>query len=783
MFRLTLTSLWDRRGKLLLSLSAIMLAVAFVVGAQLFTAQLQTQYAAMARGRLPDLVIAADGALDPDRRDARQISYTDADLVRISRLPGVTDVHAPLISHGISFDNKDGTPATGGITSDSAVGWTEFAMSTGSPAFTLLDGAAPGIDEIAIDRATLDASGYRIGEVITITLAGPTQTVTRDFAVVGVADWAAGADGNTWVFFNRAQLRQIVGVDELTQLWVQLEPGADVPAVQQAIGRELPGSTGLTADQVADLQGSTQADAMGFLEPLLLVFAGISVLVACFMIVNTFSILVLQRTRELALLRALGSSGAQLRASVVIEAVVVGVVGSLPGLVAGWGLAAGSSRLLGGAVVPTIVMGPGVIASGLAVGILVTVLASLLPARRASRIAPVVAMRGLAARVQQSRPKLVDPARPVAFARPLAQLARLNVARQPGRTVATAATLTIGMGLVGLLGVLGASAKASIAVTIPDAFGADFVVVGAQSMTADQVDGLRRMPEVERVSVQESAGASIGGEQVTVAAQTAADYGTPVKMTITDGHAAERADELLVVASVAEAQGWEIGDRLEGVLNGVGLSWQLVGTFEYPANMSSAEYLTDPDTLRAAGLDEQVTVAGVHMAEGADLDAARSAVRQQLKQIPGSTLLDSEEFNRVAGGQVDTMMGMVYALIGLSVLIATLGIVNTLTLSVVERTRELGLLRAIGMTRGQIRGMVGLESLLLSVAGGAAGLLGGIGAGVGIVAMNASSMPGLAIPWAASGVVLAIIVALGLVAAVAPANRAARTPVLQALAA
>lgn len=783
MFRLTLTSLWDRRGKLLLSLSAIMLAVAFVVGAQLFTAQLQTQYAAMARGRLPDLVVAADGALDPDRRDAKQISYTDADLARIADVAGVVDVHAPLISHGISFDNADGTAATGGITSDSAVGWTQFAMSTGSPALSLLDGAAPGVDQIALDRATLDDSGYRIGEEITITLAGPTQTVTRDFTVVGVADWTAGADGNTWVFFDRAQLRQIVGEDDLTQLWVQVEPGADLAAIQQAIGRALPGSTALTAEQVAQLQGSTQADALGFLEPLLLVFAGISVLVACFMIVNTFSILVLQRTRELALLRALGASGAQMRTSVIVEALVVGVVGSLPGLGAGWGLAGAGSRLLGGAGGPTVVLSPGVVVSGLAVGTLVTVLASLLPARRASRIAPVVAMRGLSASVQLSRPKPVDPARPVAFARPLAQLARLNVARQPGRTVATAATLTIGMALVGLLGVLGASAKASIAVTIPDAFGADFVVVGAQAMTAEQIDGLRMLPQVDRVTVQESAGASIGDEQVMVAAQLVDDYGTPIKMTITDGRAAEQAGELLVVRTVAETQGWRIGDRLDGVLNGVRLSWQVVGFFEYPANMSSAEYLTDPDTLRAAGLDEQVTVAGVHMAEGADLDAARSAVRQQLKQIPGSTLLDSEEFNRVAGGQVDTMMGMVYALIGLSVLIATLGIINTLTLSVIERTRELGLLRAVGMTRGQIRGMVARESLLLSVAGGAAGLLAGIAAGVGMVVMNSASMPGLAIPWAASGVVLVIIVVLGLVASLAPATRAARTPVLQALAA
>lgn len=737
----------------------------------------------MALGKQPDIVVAAKGALDPERRDAKQLNYSNADLAKIGSISGVAGVEGQLLSHGIGFDNRDGTAATGGITMSAAMGWTQFAMSTGKPALTISQGRAPMAGEVVLDQRTFDASGYRLGDQIEFTIAVDDQTMTKPLTLVGVADWTAGADANTWVFLDYDQLYRLVGDAGRTQLWVDLTDGADAAAVQRSIDQALPGSQAMTAQQVADLQGDSQAEAMGFLQPLLLVFAGISVVVASFLIVNTFSILVVQRTRELALLRALGASSAQLRRSVVIEALVTGLVGSVLGVLAGWGLATVLLRVMGGGAASDLQLSTSVVVSSLLLGVVGTMLASLLPAQRAAKVAPVVAMRGVTARTQQSRPKHSDAQQPPHLGRVTMRLAGLNAIRQPGRTVATAATLTIGLFLVGLLGVFGASAKASIAVMIPDAFGADFMVIGAQPIPADQVAKLRELPQVASVHPQEGTGASVGDEQTMVAAQDAADYGTSIKLTITEGRAAERANELVIVDQSAETHGWRVGDELPGVVNGESLTWQVVGIFAYPDNLASTEYLTVPETFRQAGLDQQISLVAIRLTADADLATAKTAVQQQLKQIPGATLLDIEEYNRVAGAQVDMMLNAVYALIAMSVLIATLGIINTLSLSVVERTRELGLLRAVGLTRGQLRRMVAWESLLLSVLGGAAGLGLGVLAGVVMVRQLGDTMPALAVPWSHSALALAVIVVIGVLAGLAPAIRASRTPVLHALAA
>lgn len=595
------------------------------------------------------------------------------------------------------------------------------------------------------------------------------------------AGWSAGPDTNQWVFFDAAQLRQINGPTGVDQVWVQLTADADPAAVQAAIADALPGSAALTAQQVADLQGVQQADALGFLEPLLLVFAGIAVVVASFLIINTFSILVLQRTRELALLRALGASAAQLRATVIIEALVVGLIGSVLGVLAGWGLAAGLLRISGGGA--RLALSAPVVISSVALGVVVTGLAALLPANRASRIAPVVAMRGVTVGQQTGRPALSRPDQPPAFGQPLNRLAGLNTRRHPGRTVATAGTLAIGLFVVGLLGVFGASMKATIADRIPDVMGTDFLLIAADTIPDERIAAIERLPEVATVHRQAQAGISIDGLQTTASVIKPNDLGTTVVQQMLEGRPAERANELLVVQSLADQEQWRVGSEVPGVINGSEVSWQIVGIFEYPGGISSADLFTHPDTLLRAGLPEEVNTLGVRLADGVDAAVGKAAVQAELKTLPGVTLLDTIEYNRVAGAQVDLIGNAVYALISMSVLVATLGIINTLGLSVVERTREFGLLRAVGMTRAQVAGLVAREALLLSVLGGAAGLGLGVLGGVALQLAARDQLTALAVPWGQLGIALGVIVVIGVVSALWPAARAARTEVLVAVAA
>lgn len=780
--RATIKSLWGRRGKLVMSLAAIVLAVGFVAGSMIFTGHLQTQYTNLALGRLPDLVVAAEGALDPERRDAAQLSYSDAQIAAVRAVPGVANVEARNSGVGIGFDNRDQTPANQGLVQIEAMGWTQFPMTTGAPALEIVQGREPERGEIVLDQTTFNRADYRLGEKIEMVIWANDQTTTLPLTLVGVGGWTAGADASQWVFFNHSQLDELAGVSGRLQLWVELTADADAAAVASAINAKLPGSKALVAANVAELQGGSQADAMGFLQPLLLVFAAISVVVACFMIVNTFSILVLQRTRELALWRALGASGGQVRRSVLIEALVTGIVGSVLGVLAGWGLAAGLLRVMGGDAAglrPSLQ----IVLLAIVLGVVVTLASSLLPARRAAKVAPVIAMQGAAAAGRQARPKAARPCQVASFSRPLTRLAGLNASRRPGRTVATAATLAIGLGLVGLLGVLGASMKASIAEMVPDALGSDFLVMSSTPITVGQIEAFEAQPQVEAVHRYEAAGASIGDEQTVVTGLAPADYGTAIQQTMDAGRPAERAGELAVSKTKADQQRWSVGQRIDGVINGQAISWQIVGIFSYPDNIAMSDYMTSPDTLRQAGLPEQAIMLAIQVRADADLAVAKTALAKQVADTPGATLLDAEEYNKLAGGQVDMMLNMVYALIAMSVIIAALGIINTLSLSVVERTRELGLLRAIGMTRGQLRGLVVRESVLISVLGGGTGLLAGVGAGVLLQTTMRDQLVALAIPWTTIGVVGVLIVLIGVIAALAPAIRASRTPVLVAIAA
>ena len=693
--------------------NAVVLGVAFVVGSLLFTGHLQGEYARLAHGRVADAVVAPKGALDPDRRDTAVGKYSPEQVTRVAAIPGVRAAEAPVTMEGIAFKPADGTSAVNDLFPAVAMGWTEFPVASADPALALAEGQAPRAGEVVLDRATFEKAGYRIGDSVVVTL--PVGEGTREV--------------------------------RLTMSGVGVLPGLET----------------LTAEEAAELQGSAQAEAVAFLRPLLLGFAGLAAVVACFLIVNTFSILVLQRTRELALLPALGAGRGQVRRLVMLETLGVGLVGSVLGVLAGWGLAAGLMGVTGlvtgvsGAASGMPLSATAVVA-GLAVGLVVTLLASLLPAARAGGVAPVVAMSGVTARERVGGAKRVGDG-PPAFGRPLARLAGLNARRRPGRTLATALTLTIGLFLVGLLGTMGASIKASVNDLVPQTMTADFMVSSHAPIDRAQMERLARVDGVLTVRRFEMVGASVGAEQTSVMVAQPADYGQLISQKFEAGRPAERAYELVVNKPVLEEKGWAVGQRIAGVVQGQDVAWVVVGTFAYPPNIAMADFYAHPETLQALGLGDQPGMMAVKAVEGADLARVGDGLRAAMSGLSGAQVVGLVEYRELAGAQV-----------------------NTLGLSIVERRRELGLLRAVGMARGQVRGLVMRESLMIAVVGGFVGLGLGVAAGAGLQALIADQLTALVVPWGQVGVAAGLAVVIGLVAALGPAARASRADILEAVA-
>lgn len=770
-------SLRGRRGQLAMSLVAIMLATAFLTAAGLHTRTMRAELAAITTGRLPDVVVAARSAFDPNRTDTMPAAYSDADIARVSQIPGVAEVMAQRAVEGADVTSSVNGSALTGLNPATVTGWVDFPMSTGQPALRLVEGHTPGPGQVVLDRVTLEHSGHHLGDRITVAFPAGGTAVAEDLELVGVAEWSAGTDASQWIFMNETQLDEIAGDQARCRLWVHLAAGQDADGVARDIAAALPDSDVLTAEQAAELaQGANSI--LFIVGSLLIGFAVIALLVAASLIVNTFSVLVMQRARELALLRALGASPGQLRVMVLGEAAATGLVGSLAGTGLGWAAAVGIATVTAPSAPtpgPSLTMFALVVAAGL----LVAVVAALLPARRACRIAPVTAMRGETRQVPAAAP---SSSASLGCRRVPARLALLNLRRTPGRVVATAGTLTVCLGLVSLLAVVGSSAKASIGVLMPEAMTASLLVLSPAPLGSEMIDTVRAHPQVTSVHAFEAAGASVDGQQSAVTALAPEDIGSAIRQTITEGRAPDSAYELLISSTIRDQRHLQVGQEVPGVVAGTEVTWRIVGVFDYPPNISMGDFMTHPSTLRAAGLPPAIQTLAVHCAPGSDIAAVKAELWPELHRMPGVKLLDVAEFNAHAGVQIDSILRLLNGLVAITALIAALGIMNTIGLAITERTREIGLLRAVGMTRGQVRTMVACEAVLLSLLGGLSGITGGTVLGALVHYTNRDSLVALGIPWSQLGIMLGTSICIGLLAALVPAWRAAGTPVLDVLA-
>ena len=832
MFKLTIKELAARKLRLLSTAFAVLLGVAFMAGTLVFTDTIGAAF---------DSALAeANEGVDAYVRTPSEIDLgygepgprLDASLAQtVASVDGVDEVALRINGYAQLVD-RDGKPV-GDIANSPAFGTNWIDVDDLNP-YELASGHAPTNDgEIVVDKASADKAGYEPGDVATVL----TKSAPRQFTIAGIAKFGTNDSpaGATAVLFTDAAATELLGSPgQADAIAVTADAGvsqADVAAaVQAAVGGDVEVITGATL--IAEDQASIGEDLAEF-ETISMVFAVVAVFVAAFIINNTFSITVAQRTREMAMLRAIGASGRQVKRSVLIEAVVSGALASAAGLAAGVGVAVGLKQLMSafGFDMPdhAMVISNNAMILSFAVGVLVTVLSAWLPARRAARIAPIAALRdvnvdrsagsarravtgsvitavgvaallaglggeialvGVGALVMFIGVAVLGPvlARPVAkvFGIPLkmrglsGELATRNAMRNPKRTARTASSLMIGVALVGFITVFAASAKTSMAGSLETDFtGTHIVQAGgydnSSGISPDLADELRSTPGVEVVSQARLSPAIVDGSAME--AFYAFD-GTTVADVFVLGSvegdlASLGADGIAVSAEHADEQGWSIGSTVPATFPSGDTTFVVEAIYSSGTDWVG-EMFVDLDALRANGgeeLDYRVYVSGDEAAIASVAGAYASA-----------DVLDKDGFLDVVSADIDTMLGLFYALLMLAVVIALLGIANTLALSIYERTRELGLLRAVGMGRSQVRSTVRWEAIIIAVFGTTLGLAVGTFFGWAIVrALADEGIDTLTVPVTSLAVVTLIAGFAGAMAAVMPARRAAKLDVLKAL--
>jgi putative ABC transport system permease protein len=845
MRKVILKGLLARKLRLALTAVSISLGVAFVTGTfvlgDTMTATFDQLYEGLTEGT--DVTVRGESAFT-DTTTLGASKPFDADvLTTVKKVDGVAAAAGSVTGYALILD-KDGEPVQPGGAPTLGASYTTDPDLAGG--FTLRDGAAPhGPEDVVLDAATAKAHGFVPGDPVTILLAdGPRNFTVTGIAGFGDADNLAGA---TMATFDLATAQDVLGrTGVYDTIAVRGESGVGADELRDRVAGALPdGVEAVTSAEVVAESSAAVADALGFFTTGLLGFAAISLLVGALIIWNTFSILVAQRTRELALLRAVGASRRQVRFSVVAEAFVIGLVSAALGLGLGLGVAAGLRAALGaiGIEVPTTTLQvqPRTIAAALLVGVVVTVLAALLPARQATRVAPVAALRAIdapakpvgrarivlgtvltllgaaglvAAIVEEGRLELAGIAMLLTLVGVLAlapliatvvtrvigaplarlggttaKLARRNALRSPRRTANTATALMIGLALVSTVTVVASSMKASVADVIADSSRADFILKGASQaspgLPPQLADELRGVDGVGTVSEMRFAPAQVDGATTFVAAVDPATVESAADLQVSSGSVAELgSDSVLVSDKVAEANGWAVGDTVPITYAQTGhQSLTVVGTFGNTALLGS-EYVTSLDVHDANGgtaLDMAVLVVA---AAGADLDDVRAGLETVVDAYPVAQLDDEASFTESQAQTIDQLLAIVTMLLALAVIIALLGIVNTLALSVFERTRELGLLRAVGTTRRQVRAVVRWEAVIVAVLGALLGAVLGLAFGAALTrGLAGDGLSVLAIPGGRLSLYVLCAALAGVLAAIGPARRAARVDVLRAVAA
>jgi putative ABC transport system permease protein len=845
MLRVTLRNLLVRKLRLLMSGFAIVLGVAFVAGSFIFTDALDASFTKIVDNTTGDVIVRQA------RSDASSDVQPTADvpgslIAKVRGLDGVADVQGDITLFGVFVVGQDGKAIGGNGPPALGVNLNDAQTDQGTPVLQVVKGKAPtGTGEIALDQRTADKAGYEIGDTVPLVTSSDPPRLSAKLS--GIVEFGSGGGllGATLTVFDTSAMQQLFlhGHDVYTDLTVTTASGFSQRQVADEIGPLLPKTLeASTGNDVANESLNAIGSALKFINTFLLVFAGVALVVGIFLIINTFSILVAQRSRELALLRALGASRRQVTRSVLLEAFVVGLIGSTLGLLGGFLLAIGLKALLG--LFGLDLSGAGlqlhvrtVIVSYL-VGLVVTLLAAYIPALRASRIAPVAAMRDDVALPESSLRRrmimgmallvvgfvllglglftgvgkailmvgigilgvligvaLVSPVagRPVLIGlgalfegmfKSVGRLASQNALRNPRRTAATASALMIGLALVTTMAILGSSTAASTDKLIKDTFKADFVVSTTVQTPFSPTIGrdIAKTPGVDTAAVFRGQQLKVNGSTQFFGGIDPTDFGKAVAVDIQSGSLSDlREGTILIEAHQADSEGVQIGDQQTVAFPDGDEKLTVVGTLN-GSPVVPANYLVTTQTMAAGGIKPADSMIYITKDQSASATQVGRAIEQQIKDVPTVKLQDQAQYAQSQRDQINQVLALVYALLALAIVIAVLGIINTLALSVIERTREVGLLRAVGMSRRQLRRMVRLESIAISVLGAVLGVVMGVIFGVALQqAIADQGIDVLKIPVVQLVVFIALAAVVGVLAAVLPARRAAKLDVLRAI--
>lgn len=835
MFRTALNGLRANKLRFLLTAVSVVIGVAFVAGSFVFTDTINARF----ENLFTDVYAGVDASVrpDPEAFGAEDPYLDESLLAEVEQVEGV-EVAAGGVAGFAQLIDADGVPIGGQGPPTLGFSWVE------EPRLNLLriedeNGRAPEVaSEIAIDIATADANELSVGDRVEVQTIGGAET----FTIVGLANFGTEDNlaGATITAFELREAQRLFDMEgRLSNIDVVAAEGMTQDEIVDALAATTPERVEVvTGDQQTQEEIDEFTEGLGFLSTALLAFAGVAVFVGAFVIQNTFRITVAQRVRELALLRAVGATAAQVTRMVLIEAAVLAVFASGIGVLVGIGVAElikQGMELVGIGVPdgPLTVM-PRTVVIAMSVGVLVTLVSALIPARRAAAIPPVAAMSEVAARTTRKSlrtraiagsslallgaalmlgglllengaslalasagavglflgmstlaPLLAGPVARLLSA-PLrgitGKLARENTIRQPRRTASTASALMIGVALVAFVSIFAASLKASVGDSIGGAFPADLSLTSANvtvGVSLAAVTELGDVDEVATVSAVHAGTFRVADQEVDVAGVDPATIAEVYDMEPSTDPAA-LADGMMVAGSALAENGWEVGDTVTVEYAATGAAaTEIVGTFE---DQNFAGYLISEEAFIENIDDDQIMMALVGLADGVTLDDGKEAVETALGGFPTLTVGTKADFIADAEAQVDQMVALFSGLLGLALVIALLGIANTLALSIVERTREIGLLRAVGMGRRQVRSMIRREAIVIALFGALLGVLIGSAVGYGVISSLADDGLGtFLLPGSQLVVWLVAAAGAGVLASVGPARKAARLDVLIAI--
>jgi putative ABC transport system permease protein len=837
MLHVILRGLQGHVVRLLLTAFAVMLGVSFVTGTFVLRDSIDTT--------LHELLGQASKGIDVTVRgtDTKNSPLANAGgpsvpmslAGAIGKVPGVARA-VPDLQGTALLAGRDGIAVrTGGAPG------LGFAFDPRDPSFTLVSGRGP-VDpgEVAVESSTLTKARLHVGDRTKAVVGSETRKVR----ITGEVHFGA-LFGATAVLVDRATARRAFAPDGMVRsISVTAAPGVTQRDLVKAVARVLPTTAEAVTGETMKAENETNVQkGLGFFTTFLLVFAGVALFVGSFIIVNTFSMLIGQRSRELALLRAVGATRSQVMRSVLAEAVVIGVVGSMFGIGLGLAIAAGAKvairSFLGADIGAGLPLHASTVALSVLVGVGVTVVAAALPARRASRTVPVAAMRG---DVEGAQPALRrrgwvgtavlvvggtvlgasvarDPvpwlsaalgavaavagmlvAAPVvtapfvrvitwpfvALGGVVGRLAEENALRVPRRTAATASALMIGLSLIAGLSVLAQSVKASVSQGVADELTATYVLnAGTTPVPSTVAVAARALPQVRSVATVSAVDLRIGTFRSAASAATASDVAANFRVKMRSGRlAALDKRTLLVDETTAAARGWRVGDVLTAAVGNLPRYRLVVGGIFADSQAFGSHVILDRSLYAAAlPVNQQADLrVFVRAGPGSDLPQLRRHLVALVQPYLVVSVQDASEFADAQGAAINTLLNLLYVLLLFSIIVAVLGIINTLALSVFERTREIGLLRAVGLRRRQLSGMITIEAVVTAVFGATLGIL--LGTGLGTALQHGLSTQGLttlAIPWRLIVSMLLASIVVGVLAAALPCLRAVRLNVLAAI--